>query len=200
LAREEIPESVSRAYGGKQFKFGPEYFIPKPFDPRVLLWVAPAVAKAAMETGVAQMPIEDFEKYHDKLEALQGAAKSFIRSAINRVKTSTKKTQMDLPKIGFTEAHSEKVLKACNIILEEGIAQPVLYGYPEVVKKKIQALGLSQLNEVEIHRPSQHANVNLYAQTLFEMRKRKGVNLPEAMRLMADPNYFGTMAVHLGDL
>ena len=200
LAREEIPESVSRAYGGKQFKFGPDYFIPKPFDPRVLLWVAPAVAKAAMETGVAQMPIEDFEKYHDKLESLQGAAKSFIRSAINKVKTATKKSQMDLPKIGFPEAHSEKVLKACNIILEEGIARPVLYGYPEVVKKKIQALGLSHLNEVEIHRPSQHANLSQYAQTLYEMRKRKGVNLPEAMRLMADPNYFGTMAVHLGDL
>lgn len=200
LAREEVPESVSRAYGGKQFKFGPEYFIPKPFDPRVLLWVAPAVAKAAMKTGVAQLPIQDFEKYHDKLEALQGAAKSFIRSAINKVKTATKKSQMDLPKIGFPEAHSEKVLKACNIILEEGIARPVLYGYPEVIKKKIQALGLSNLNEVEIHRPSQHANLSLYAQTLYEMRKRKGVNLPEAMRLMADPNYFGTMAVHLGDL
>lgn len=200
LAREEVPESVSRAYGGKQFKFGPEYFIPKPFDPRVLLWVAPAVAKAAMATGVAQLPIQDFEKYHDKLEALQGAAKSFIRSAINKVKTATKKSQMDLPKIGFPEAHSEKVLKACNIILEEGIARPVLYGYPEVIKKKIQSLGLSQLSDVEIHRPSQHANLSLYAQTLYEMRKRKGVNLPEATRLMADPNYFGTMAVHLGDL
>jgi len=153
-----------------------------------------------METGVAQLPIEDFEKYHDKLEALQGAAKSFIRSAINKVKTATKKSQMDLPKIGFPEAHSEKVLKACNIILEEGIARPVLYGYPEVIKKKIQTLGLSQLADVEIHRPSQHANLSLYAQTLYEMRKRKGVNLPEATRLMADPNYFGTMAVHLGDL
>ncbi len=200
LAREEVPESVSRAYGGKQFKFGPEYFIPKPFDSRVLLWVAPAVAKAAMESGVAQHPIQDFEKYHDKLEALQGAAKSFIRSAINKVKTSAKKTQMDLPRIGFTEAHSEKVLKACNIILEEGIAQPILYGYPDLVRKKIQSLALSQLSEVEIIRPSQHNKVNLYAQTLYEMRKRKGVNLPEAMRLMADPNYFGTMAVHLGDL
>ncbi len=200
LAREEVPESVSRAYGGKQFKFGPEYFIPKPFDPRVLLWVAPAVAKAAMESGVAQLPIQDFEKYHDKLEALQGAAKSFIRTAINKVKTAAKKSQSDLPKIGFTEAHSEKVLKACNIILEEGIARPVLYGYPDVVKKKIASLGLTQLADVEIHRPSQHPNLNLYAQTLYEMRKRKGVNLPEAMRLMADPNYFGTMAVHLGDL
>jgi malate dehydrogenase (oxaloacetate-decarboxylating)(NADP+) len=200
LAREEVPESVSRAYGGKQFKFGPDYFIPKPFDPRVLLSVAPAVAKAAMDSGVAQMPITDFEVYHDKLEALQGAAKSFIRTAINKVKTSAKKSQMDLPKIGFTEAHSEKVLKACNIILEEGIARPVLYGYPDMVKKKINSLGLTQLHDVEIYRPSQHPNLNLYAQTLYDMRKRKGVNLPEAIRLMADPNYFGTMAVHLGDL
>lgn len=200
LAREEVPESVSRAYGGKQFKFGPEYFIPKPFDPRVLLSVAPAVAKAAMESGVAQLPITDFEHYHDKLEALQGAAKSFIRTAINKVKTATKKSQMELPKIGFTEAHSEKVLKACNIILEEGIARPVLYGYPDIVRKKIQSLGLTLLSDVEIYRPSQHPNLNLYAQTLFDMRKRKGVNLAESMRLMSDPNYFGTMAVHLGDL
>jgi len=200
LAREEVPESVSRAYGGKQFKFGPEYFIPKPFDPRVLLWVAPAVAKAAMESGVAQTPIDDFEKYHDKLESLQGAAKSFIRSAINKVKTAAKKSNFDLPKIGFPEAHSEKVLKACSIILEEQIARPVLFGYPEVITKKIQSLGLTQLNDVEIFRPSHHPNLHLYAQTLFEMRKRKGVNVAESLRLMGDPNYFATMATHLGDL
>lgn len=200
LAREEVPESVSRAYGGKQFKFGPDYFIPKPFDPRVLLWVAPAVAKAAMETGVAQLPIEDFEAYHDKLESLQGAAKSFIRSAINRVKSSTKKSNHQLPKIGFPEAHSEKVLKACNIIVEEGLAQPVLFGYPDIIRKKIESLNLSNLYDVPIFRPSQHPQLNVYAQKLYDMRKRKGVNLPEAMRLMSDPNYFAVMSTQMGDL
>ncbi len=200
LTREEVPESVSRAYGGKQFKFGPDYFIPKPFDSRVLLWVAPAVAKAAMETGVAQLPIEDFEAYHDKLESLQGAAKSFIRSAINRVKSSTKKSNHQLPKIGFPEAHSEKVLKACNIIVEEGLAQPVLFGYPDIIRKKIESLNLSNLYEVPIFRPSQHPQLNTYAQKLYDMRKRKGVNLPEAMRLMSDPNYFAVMSTQMGDL
>lgn len=200
LAREEVPESVSRAYGGKQFKFGPDYFIPKPFDPRVLLWVAPAVARAAMETGVAQLPITDFEKYHDKLESLQGAAKSFIRSAINRVKSSAKKSNHELPKIGFPEAHSEKVLKACNIIVEEGLAQPILFGYPEIIRKKIETLNLNNLNDVPIYRPSQHPQLNAYAQKFYDLRKRKGVNAPEAMRLMSDPNYFAVMSTQMGDL
>lgn len=197
LAREEVPESVSRAYGGKSFRFGPEYLIPKPFDPRVLLWVAPAVAKAAMESGVAQNPIEDFEAYKEKLESMFGASKIFIRSAINRVKRQSKG---DLPKIAFPEANSEKVLKAIQIIIEERIAQPVLLGYEDHIRKEIDRLELDQLKKLQIIHPSQHPDFNRYVRALFEARKRKGVHMEEARRLMSDPNYFAAMAVHLGEM
>lgn len=199
LAREEVPESVNRAYGGKSFEFGPEYLIPKPFDPRVLLWVTPAVAKAAADSGVAQKPIKDLDAYKDKLESMQGIAKSFIRSAINRVKAA-QKSHHDLPKIAFPEAHSDKILKAANIIVEEGIAIPVLFGYEDLVRQKIKDLHLSQLKDHPIFQPASHPNYHRYVQALFTMRQRKGVHLSEAHRLMSDPNYFAAMATNLGDV
>lgn len=199
LAREEVPETVSRAYGGKRFEFGPEYFIPKPFDPRVLLWVTPAVAKAAADTGAAQLPITDYHAYRDKLEAMQGVAKSFIRSAINRVKAA-QKSSYDLPKIAFPEAHSDKILKAAQIIIEEGMAIPVLFGYESVVRQRIHDLHLHHLKDHPIFQPSTHPNYARYVETLFQMRQRKGVHLNEAQRLMADPNYFAAMATNQGDV
>ncbi|PIT99040.1 MAG: NADP-dependent malic enzyme [Bdellovibrionales bacterium CG10_big_fil_rev_8_21_14_0_10_45_34] len=198
LAKEEVPESVSRAYGGKTFRFGAEYLIPKPFDPRVLLHIAPAVAKAAMESGVAQNPIEDFDAYRDKLEGMFGAARVFIRSAMNRVKSTIAKDSKQKPRIVFPEAHSEKVLKAIQIIIEEGIAEPVLLGYENVVRPLIEKLELDQLVRLPILRPSQDERYQEYAETLFHLRARKGVHMQEAHRLMADPNYFAAMAVHLG--
>ncbi|MEQ1876205.1 MAG: NADP-dependent malic enzyme [Bdellovibrionia bacterium] len=197
LAREEVPDTVSLAYGGKKFKFGPDYLIPKPFDPRVLLWVAPAVARAAMKTGVAQIKIEDFQAYHDQLEGRQGGARSFVRAAINRVKMTAKKEA--LPKIIFPEGHSDKVLKALSIIVEEQMAEPVILGYEDIVGKKIVEMGLDHLRNIPIFQPSRHPNYLKYVRALFELRKRKGVNLYEAERLMTDPNYFAAMAVHLGD-
>ncbi len=199
LAREEVPETVSHAYGGKRFEFGPEYLIPKPFDPRVLLWVTPAVAKAAADSGVAQKPITDYQAYRDKLESLQGVAKSFIRSAINRVKAAQKTTH-DLPKIAFPEAHSEKILKAAQIIIEEGIAIPVLFGYEGIIRQKINELHLNHLKEHPIFQPSTHPNFNRYVDALFKLRQRKGVHFNEAQRLMADPNYFAAMATQMGDV
>src|SRR5258708_8889157 len=101
LAREDVPDSVSRAYGGKKFKFGPEYIIPKPFDPRVLLWVAPAVAEAAMRSGVARQPIKDLAEYREQLERLLGKSRGMIRNVINKVKHSTDLN--NLPAIVFPE-------------------------------------------------------------------------------------------------
>lgn len=199
LAREEVPESVSRAYGGKQFRFGPEYILPKPFDPRVLLSVAPAVAKAAMDTGVAQKPIEDFKAYHDKLESMFGAARSFIRSAMNRVKKQAAERGNKLPRIVFPEAHSEKVLKACEIILDEGIAQPILLGYPAEIQATIDRLQLDAIKNCEIIRPSTSQKFDSYVKMLFEMRGRKGVHLEEANRLMRDPNYYAAMMLASND-
>lgn len=198
LAREEVPETVSRAYGGKTFAFGPDYLIPKPFDHRVLLSVAPAVAKAAMDSGVAQKPIADFQVYHDQLESHQGIAKGFIRSAINRVRKNVNHKN-ELPRIVFPEAQSEKVLKAIQIIVEEEIAQPILLGYEEVVRQKIKKLHLEKLNDIPIYQPSKHPQFQKYIRGLYEMRKRKGVSMVEAERLLSDPNYFGAMTVHMGD-
>ncbi|MEK7358047.1 MAG: NADP-dependent malic enzyme [Bdellovibrionota bacterium] len=199
LAREDVPEKVSAAYGGQQFSFGPEYIIPKPFDPRVLLWVTPAVAKAAMDSGVARKPIPDFQAYRDQLESFQGAKTSFVRSVMHRVKNQAKAKKEKMPLIIFPEGASTKVLKAMHVIVQEGIIRPVLLGYPETVRAKIQELGFSELLDLPIVQPSSHPKFAEYADKLFSMRQRKGVNFREAERLMANPDYFAAMATKLGD-
>ncbi len=199
LAQEEVPEKVSAAYGGKSFKFGPEYLIPKPFDTRVLIRVAPAVAKAAMDTGVAQKRIEDFDIYRDSLEAYQGPSRVFIRSAIHKVHSNAEANGGALPRIVFPEGLSTKVLKALAIIVEEKICQPILLGYPERVREKINNLELEILKGLPIYRPAEHPLFEKYAEELFTRRARKGVSQNEAERLMADPNYFASMMVNLGD-
>ena len=197
LAKEEVPESVSVAYGGKSFKFGPDYLIPKPFDPRVLLRVSVAVAKAAEASGVATTPIKNYEKYVQKLESIQGASKGFIREAINRVKKRAKSSS--LPKIIFPEGHNEKILKAVNIIVEEQIASPFLLGYKEYILDKAQELNLDLIKDVPIERPNMHKKYNAYVKKLYQLRHRKGVHMEEALRLIRDPNYFAAMSTATGD-
>ena len=199
LAREDVPERVSAAYGGQQFSFGPDYIIPKPFDPRVLLWVTPAVAKAAMDSGVAQKPIADFQAYRDRLESFQGAKTSFVRTVINRVKNQAKAKNEKVPLVIFPEGSSTKVLKALQVVRQEGLVRPVLLGFPDQVRKNIQDLGLDELTDIPIVHPSQHPKFKEYVDKLFEMRQRKGVMWREAERLMANPDYFAAMALHLGD-
>lgn len=199
LAQEEVPEDVSNTYGGKQFKFGREYLIPKPFDTRVLLRVAPAVAMAAMQSGVATQHIVDWEEYHDKLEALHGPSKAFIRSAIHKVHRNAEVPHIGLPKIVFPEGTSEKILKAVQTLVEEKICRPVLLGSPERIKEKIQQLNLPILDQVEILQPMSCDKYDKYVQEIYHMRQRKGVNLPEAERLILNTNYFAAMMVHQGD-
>ena len=199
LAREDVPEKVSAAYGGQHFSFGSDYIIPKPFDPRVLLWVAPAVAKAAMDSGVARKPIEDFQAYRDQLEAFQGAKTSFVRSVMHRVKNQARAKKESLPLIIFPEGSSSKILKAMQVIVREEIIRPVLLGYPNQVRERIEELGLHELKEIPIIHPSQHPRYKEYVDKLWQMRQRKGVMWREAERLMANPDYFAAMAVHLGD-
>lgn len=199
LAQEDVPEKVSATYGGKNFKFGREYLIPKPFDTRVLLKVAPAVAKAAIDSGVARITIEDWDLYRERLEALQGPSKIFIRSAINRVHQNADATGGELPKIVFPEGTSTKVLKALATLVDERICQPILLGYPERIKEKIHALDCPSLNDLPIIHPSTYPKYFQYVEELYKLRQRKGVNIREAERLMADPNYFGAMMVRMGD-
>lgn len=199
LAREDVPESVSAAYKDQDFHFGPDYIIPKPFDSRVLLKVAPAVAKAAIDTGVAQRPIENFRAYHERLEALQSTSRGFIRTYINRIRAKAVAKGEELPLIYFPEGRSSKILKALNTIVKENVMRPVLLGYEEQVRTKIKELDLENLSSVQIYNPAKHPKFKNYVQTLFEMRRRKGVMQAEAERLMTDPNYLAAMAVHLGD-
>jgi malate dehydrogenase (oxaloacetate-decarboxylating)(NADP+) len=199
LAREDVPEKVSAAYGGKSFKFGPEYLIPKPFDPRVLMWVAPAVAKAAIESGVATKKITDWEAYRESLESFQGPEKVFIRSAINKVRANAANNSAGLPRIVFPEGASSKILKALSIIVEEKICQPILLGYPDRVAEKIESLQLNILKDIPVIHPGRAPQFKDYSEEFFKRRNRKGVTYGEAEKLMADPNYFASMMVLKGD-
>jgi len=199
LAREDVPDKVSDTYGGQSFRFGREYLIPKPFDTRVLMRVAPAVAKAAMDSGVATRKIEDWNAYRERLEALQGPSKVFIRSAINRVHQNTVTHGGDLPRIVFPEGTSSKVLKALSTLVEERICQPILLGYPDRVREKIQTLGIPALLEVPIIQPSTYPKYSDFVEKLYTLRQRKGINMKEAERLMADPHYFAAMMVEMGE-
>jgi malate dehydrogenase (oxaloacetate-decarboxylating)(NADP+) len=193
LAREECPESVCRAYGNTKFSFGRDYIIPKPFDPRALLRIAPAVARAAMDSGVARQPIEDMEKYVEHLEALQGKAKETMRQIINMAKSDPKR-------IVFPEGAHEKILLAAQIMIEEGIAVPVLLGNRRKIEEKIEELKL-RLKGVTIVDPDESPDTERYAQALFELRQRKGVTLSEARLLIrrGSGTYFGSIMVRLGD-
>ena len=199
LAREDVPEKVTLTYGGKYFKFGREYLIPKPFDNRVLLWVAPAVAKAAIQSGVATKKIEDWEAYRDTLEAFQGPSKAFIRTVIHKVHENSSANGGELPKIVFPEGSSTKVLKALRTLVEERICQPILLGYPDRVREKIKQLDLQALESVTIIHPSSHPKFQMYTDELYKKRQRKGVSQREAERLMSDPNYFASMMLMMDD-
>lgn len=199
LAREDVPENVTAKYGGKSFRYGTEYLIPKPFDPRVLMWVAPAVAKAAMDSGVAQMKIEDFNKYRDSLERFQGPSKVFVRSAIHKVKANAAANGGQVPQIVFPEGASTKILKAVSVLVEENICRPILLGFPDRVKERIKALDLRNLQDVPVIQPSMDPRFQAYVLEFYNKRARKGVQLAEAERLMADPNYFAAMMVQMDD-
>lgn len=199
LAREEVPDRVAASYGGKSFRFGREYLIPKPFDTRVLLRVAPAVARAAMESGVATRHITNWEHYHDQLEAFQGPSKAFIRTAIHKVHQNVEAQGGRLPRIVFPEGTSAKVLKALRTLVDEKICEPILLGYPDRVRELIASLNLTNLQDVKIIHPSQSPRFNEYVEDLYRKRQRKGITLREAERLMSDPGYFAPMMVMMGD-
>lgn len=199
LAREDVPEKVSLAYGGKEFHFGPDYIIPKPFDPRVLMWVAPAVAKAAMDSGVAKLPIKDLKAYVDQLEAQQGAKVGFVRTIINRVKQANESSRR-LQRIIFPEGESTKVLRTVNRIVEEGFAKPILVGNPEAIKALAIEHSLDGISQVQIiNHLENNATRKKYIDFLYNKRQRKGVMFREAEKLMNDSNYFAAVAVELGE-
>jgi malate dehydrogenase (oxaloacetate-decarboxylating)(NADP+) len=192
LAREECPDSVCKAYGNQKFVFGPNYIIPKPFDPRVLLHVAPAIAQAAMDSGVARQPIEDMAKYIEHLESTQGKSKEIMRMIINKAKSDPKT-------IVFPEGDNEKILRAAKELIEEGIAKPILIGDKKKIEQKMAELHIEL--DVPIIDPAESALTDHYAEELYNLRQRKGLTLSESQRLFRRKSrtLFGSMMVRMGD-
>ncbi len=191
LAKEDVPDSVIRVYGGKRIEFGREYIIPKPFDPRVLMWETVAVAQAAMATGVARTPIADIEAYKDRLEARLGRTREMMRFYIHKAQKAPKR-------IVFPEGQEDKILRAANIIVEEKIATPILLGSRTLISQKISDLGLD-LADVEVVNPKKSPKFDEYVTGYFELRKRKGITRYVAERHMKNNNEFGMMMVRNGD-
>jgi malate dehydrogenase (oxaloacetate-decarboxylating)(NADP+) len=190
LAREDVPESVTKAYGLERLQFGPHYLIPKPFDHRVLLWEATAVAEAAMRTGVARRTIDPAE-YRESLERRLGKAREVMRIMINQARRDPKK-------VVFPEGEHEKVLRAAQTIVDEGFAHPVLLGREDRIRQLEAQLDL-HLNSVEIIDPESSGKFEEYVAELYRLRQRKGVTLAEARRLMRSRTVYGAMMVRMGD-
>ncbi len=189
LTREDVPDSVLNAYGLESLKFGKDYIIPKPFDPRVLLWVAPAVAKAAMDTGVARRQV-DLETYHEELEARLGRGWQLMRHIINKARRNPQR-------VVFGEGEHPKIIRAALIIQDEGIGRPILLGRPEVVRDTIRELGLDF--EPTVIEPIKSEWYSTYCQAFFDQRQRKGITMSRARALMRRRSYFGPMMVSMGD-
>jgi malate dehydrogenase (oxaloacetate-decarboxylating)(NADP+) len=189
LAKEEVPESVTRAYGGDQLKFGPDYLIPKPFDPRVLLWVAPAVAWAAVASGIAGRII-DVEEYRAELEARLGPERQVMRGLISRA-------QQDPPSIVFPEGDDPRIVRASRILADEGIARPILLGDLDVIRRQADEASLT-LEDIELVNPRTAADREQLAQELWQRRQRRGMTLREAQRRVLDPMYYGLMMLRAG--
>ncbi len=192
LAKEDIPDSVLRAYGGQVLRFGPEYIIPKPFDPRVLVWEAVAVAKAAVASGVARKPLYDWDVYRDDLESRLSRSQEIMRRIIHRA-------QRDPKRIVFLEGNEPKILRACQVILDEGIARPILLGERAVIEKNIAELSL-ELDRAVIIDPRKFERFDDYVTEFHRLRSRKGITRKEATKLLTvNRNYFGAMMVRMRD-
>ncbi|HEX2721724.1 MAG TPA: phosphate acyltransferase, partial [Gemmatimonadaceae bacterium] len=190
LAKEDVPESVSRLYGLTSVKFGRDYLIPFPFDPRILLWVAPAVAWAAVATGVTSEFI-DLEDYREQLEARLGRARGVMRGIINRA-------VRDPRKVVFPEGEDPKVIRAAQLIVDEGIAEPILLGDPECINRVARENAIP-LADICIEDPARSPRREEYADYLWRRRQRKGLSIGEAHRLLYNGNYFGSVMVAQGD-
>ena len=190
LAKEDVPDSVCRAYGVERLQFGPDYLIPKPFDPRVLIWEASAVAEAAIRTGVARNPIA-MDVYRDQLERRLGKAHEIAHTLIQKAQAKPKR-------VVFPEGEHEKILRTAHNVLEEKIAQPILLGDPTLIQSGAKALGLD-LEGATVIDPVTSPLRESYIQELFRIRQRRGVTLTEARAMMKDHNVFGSMMVRMGE-
>jgi malate dehydrogenase (oxaloacetate-decarboxylating)(NADP+) len=190
LAKEDVPDSVLRAYGVERLEFGREYIIPKPFDPRVLTWGAAAVAKAAMDSGVAQERV-DLVQYREELEKRLGKAHEIMRAMIHKAQRAPKR-------VVFTEGEEGKILRACQILIDENIAHPILLGSEEVIRAKAAELHL-HLTGARVVDPLLFPRLAEYTEEFYHIRQRKGITRTEAEQLILNRTTFGSMMVRLGD-
>lgn len=191
LAKEDVPDSVLRAYGIDSIKFGADYIIPKPFDPRVLLWESPAVAEAAMQTGVARIKI-DIEQYREQLALRQGKGQQVRHYFMNKAKAHKQKMR-----IVFPEGEETKVIRAALQVQDEGIGTPILLGRPDVIQAAVEELGLKY--DPAVVDPRQFERLDEYTGAYYELRQRKGGTRRNAEKQMRDRNAFGAMMVKMGD-
>ncbi|WP_204344892.1 NADP-dependent malic enzyme [Psychroserpens algicola] len=193
LAKEPVPEQVNIAYGETRLTFGRDYIIPKPFDPRLIAEVPPAVAKAAMESGVAQEPIEDWDKYRDELLERLGSDNKIVRLLLNRAKLNPKR-------VVFAEADHLDVLKAAQIVYDEGIAIPILLGRRDKILNLMEEIEFeADLEIIDPKSDEEEARKNKYAKVYWQQRKRKGVTLYSAEKVLRERNYYAAMMVNEGD-
>jgi len=193
LAKETIPEEVIQAYGEKNISFGREQIIPKPLDPRLIYSVAPAVARAAMESGVAKNPIKDWSRYETELKARLGLDNELLRNI-------TSKAQSNPKKVVFAEADNIKILKAAQVAYDEGIAFPILLGERKIIVQLMEEYGV-ELPEATIIDPKseeEDERRNSFGKEFFSRRKRKGITEFEAIKLMRERNHYGAMMVDMG--
>ena len=193
LAKETVPEQVNIAYGATKLTFGKDYIIPKPFDPRLITKVPMAVAKAAMDSGVAAAPIKDWNKYQEELHARTGADKKLVRLIMSQAKSN-------LQRVVFAEGDELDVLKAAQLVYEEGIAIPILLGNAEYIREMMATLEFE--GDVTIIDPKKETVKEMrdaYAHTYWQLRQRKGITLYDAQRRMRERNYYAAMMVREGD-
>ena len=190
LAKEDVPDAVRRAYGVEDMRFGPEYIIPKPFDSRVLIFVASAVAKAAMDSGVARNPV-DIAQYRERLERRLGKAHEVMRVVIHKARRRPKR-------VVFPEGEEPKILRACQILVDERIAHPVLVGRREKIAALIEEHRL-ELDGVRIADPASFPAMDAYVEEFYRLRQRKGITRSEAESLRHTPALLASMMLHFGD-
>lgn len=194
LAKETVPSVVNKAYNMTDLKYGPDYILPKALDPRLITWVSPAVARAAMESGVAKRPIEDWEAYEEKLKRLMGYDNKLMRRFTEEAKQNPKR-------VVFAEANTDNMLQAAVQAYHEKICFPILLGNEEMIEKRAKKLGLdiTEIPIVNLRHDREAERRSAYAKKLTEKRQRDGLTYPEALEKMFDRNYFGMMMVEMGE-
>ena len=191
LAKESVPDMVVKAYGTDKISFGRDYLIPKPLDPRLITSISPAVAKAAMDSGMAKKPITDWGAYHQELLNRIGIDQKLMTRIIDRAKKNPKR-------VVFAEAHHHKILKAAQILQDEGIAKPILLGDRDEIERLIVEHKL-ELDCPIIYPRKEKEKIEHYAEILYKKRQRKGMTLRDCQQALRDRNYYGAMMVETGE-